>query len=70
MNPQLILNIVGGITASLILVVGCIILAGFIMPTYVPENYRMVLGIVMVVYGSYRLLMIWMKQRKIKRDEI
>jgi hypothetical protein len=70
MNPQLILNIVGGITASLILVVGGIILAGYIMPSYVPENYRTVLGIVMIIYGSYRLVMIWIKHRNSKRNEI
>ncbi len=64
MSAQLILRIVGSITAGLVLIVGIIILTGSLMPSSVPENYRVVLGIVMVVYGTYRVVMIWMKQRQ------
>ncbi len=68
MNPQLILDIVGGITATLVLVVGIILLAGYLLPAYVPENYRTMLGIVMIIYGCYRLVMMWMKYKRVKRD--
>jgi hypothetical protein len=64
MSAQLILRIVGSITAGLVLIVGIIILTGSLIPSSVPENYRVVLGIVMVVYGTYRIVMIWMKQRQ------
>ncbi len=64
MSAQLILRIVGSITAGLVLIVGIIILTGSLIPSSVPENYRVVLGIVMVVYGTYRVVMIWMKQRQ------
>ncbi len=67
MIQQLILNIVGGITALLILVVGVVILSGYLMPEYIPRNYRTIMGIVMVVYGTYRLIMIWLKQRSARR---
>ena len=65
----MILTVVSFITASLVLIVGIVILTGSIMPAYVPENYRVILGIVMVVYGSYRIVMLWMKQRHAKRFE-
>ena len=64
MSAQLILRIVGSITAGLVLIVGIIVLTGSLIPSSVPENYRVVLGIVMVVYGTYRIVMIWMKQRQ------
>ena len=64
---QVIFRIISFITAGLILVLGVVILAGPMMPAYVPVNYRIILGIVMVLYGSYRLLMVWMKQRNARR---
>ena len=64
MSAQLILRIVGSITAGLVLIVGIIVLTGSLIPSSVPENYRVVLGIVMVIYGTYRIVMIWMKQRQ------
>ena len=64
MSAQLILRIVGSITAGLVLIVGIIVLTGSLIPSSVPENYRVVLGIVMVIYGTYRIVMIWMKKRQ------
>ena len=64
---QVMFRIISFITAGLILVVGIAILAGPLMPAYVPPNYRFILGIVMVLYGSYRILMVWIKQRNARR---
>jgi hypothetical protein len=66
---QVIFRIISYITAGLILLVGIVILAGPMMPAYVPANYRIILGIVMVLYGSYRILMVWMKQRNARRAQ-
>jgi uncharacterized membrane protein HdeD (DUF308 family) len=60
---QVIFRILSLITAGLILILGIVILAGPMMPSYVPGNYRVLLGIVMILYGSYRILMLWIKQR-------
>lgn len=70
MAAQTILIVVSYITSSAILVVGIIMLSGYIIPTYVPENYRLIMGMVMVLYGGYRLTMLSIKQRKIRRDEV
>ena len=70
MSAQLILRIVGSITAGLVLIVGIIILTGSMIPSSVPENYRIVLGVVMVIYGSYRIVMIWMKQRQERNKDV
>jgi hypothetical protein len=65
---QLIFRIISFVTAGLILVVGIFILAGPMVPSYVPSNYRIILGCVMILYGSYRIVMIWMKQRNARRE--
>lgn len=64
---QVIFRIISFVTAGLIIVVGISILAGPIIPAYIPANYRIILGIVMVLYGSYRILMVWMKHRNARR---
>ena len=69
MNAQWIIRIVGLFTAGLVLLVGAVILAGLFMPAYIPERYRWLLGVIMVVYGTYRIGMIWMKQRRDHREQ-
>lgn len=68
MVAQIILHIVGLMTAGLILVVGIVILVGALIPAYVPSNYRTILGVVMVLYGTYRILMILIRQRSKRRE--
>jgi hypothetical protein len=68
MNAQLIVRIVGIFTAGLVLLVGAVILAGAFMPAYIPEQYRWLLGVIMVIYGTYRIVMIWVKQRRDQRE--
>jgi hypothetical protein len=60
---EIIFRIVSVITATLILVVGIVILTGLLVPAYVPANYRIILGVAMTLYGSYRIVMVWRKQR-------
>jgi predicted tellurium resistance membrane protein TerC len=69
MNAQLIVRIVGIFTAGLVLIVGAVILAGSFMPAYIPEQYRWLLGVIMVVYGTYRIAIIWVKQRRDNREQ-
>lgn len=60
MSASLIVRLVTSVTASLILGLGIVLLTGFFLPPTVPENYRIILGVVMVLYGVYRLIMVWM----------
>jgi hypothetical protein len=64
---QLIFRIISFVTACLILLLGIMLLAGPMIPAYIPANYRIILGIVMVLYGSYRIVMILLKQRNAGR---
>ena len=67
MNAETILRIVSYTTASTLLATGIVVLTGFFMPTYIPDNFRITLGIVIVLYGIYRIVMLGIKRRN-ERD--
>ena len=69
MDSRAIVRTVGYITGGTVLVVGCAILLGSIVPNYIPENFRILVGLVLVLYGLYRPLMIWTKQKNERRLE-
>ena len=51
-------------TALIVSAVGIMVLTGAIMPEYVPQNFRIMLGSIMLIYGVYRIAMLRMKRRK------
>lgn len=67
MNAAAILNIVNYSIAALISCAGIGVLAGLLLPTYVPENIRTILGIMFILYGLFRGATTWMKQQQVKR---
>jgi len=44
-----------------------IILTGELLPSYIPDNYRTIMGAVMILYGTYRLAMLYIKERARRR---
>ncbi len=68
MNFELILKIISFITASLILLLGIIITTGFMLPPNIPSNFRVMLGVMMMMYGVYRVTMLWVKFRRSKNE--
>jgi hypothetical protein len=66
MNAQSIVRITSFITAGLILVVGIIVLTGYSLPDTIPMNFRIILGSMMVLYATYRIIMISIKKRNEK----
>ncbi|HEV8538191.1 MAG TPA: hypothetical protein VGR15_04620 [Bacteroidota bacterium] len=66
MNSQTIVVMVGFITAGAALLTGVAIIAGIVLPQFVPDDYRIVFGLLFVIYGVYRSTFLWIKQRKAK----
>ena len=69
MKPELILRIISYVTASLILVLGIIVAGGVFLPDYVPLNFRIILGGIMILYGLYRIAMIHFRKRSARNEE-
>jgi len=68
-TAETILRLVSYMTAAVVFTVGIKVLSGFIVPAYVPENYRIMMGTVMAVYGVYRVVMLRIKKRQVKNAE-
>lgn len=67
MKIQSILRIFGYTVATLVGVVGIAVTAGFLMPSYIPENLRILFGIVFILYAIYRIVTLRLTR---KRDTI
>jgi uncharacterized membrane protein len=67
MNASTILAIVGYTISALIACAGIAALAGWLMPSYIPDNVRIILGIMFIFYGAFRGTTTWMKQQQAKR---
>ena len=69
MTAALIIRIVSFITAGCMLVFGVIILTGFGIPAYIPENFRLIIGCIIILYAVFRLITTWMKVHNEKHSE-
>jgi uncharacterized membrane protein YfcA len=63
-NPLIIVHIVSYFTASLIALLGVAALFGWFFPTYIPDNIRLLLGVMMILWGMYRIVSTRMKQQQ------
>ena len=57
---QRMLRIIGFSTASLLIACGIAILSG-LLPVYLPSNFRLMFGIVLIVYGVFRVITLYTK---------
>jgi hypothetical protein len=62
MNFELILRILSVCTVSLIVILGCLLLTGFLVPAAVPDRIRLMMGSLMLAYGAYRTWALWRKR--------
>ena len=69
METQTVIRVFGYSTATIVFVVGIAVLFGLVLPAYVPEKFRTIVGVVLLLYGVYRAAMLWIKQHHGKRTE-
>lgn len=67
-NPIKILDVFGYIVSVVTILVGIAMIFGFLL-LQIPENYRILFGIVFLLYGIYRSITIRLKQKKTYSDE-
>ncbi|MFI5251019.1 MAG: hypothetical protein ACHQQQ_01195 [Bacteroidota bacterium] len=67
MNATTILNIVGYTISVLLTTAGIAVLIGILMPSYIPDNIRIILGVMFILYGLFRGATTWMKQQQARR---
>lgn len=53
-----------GYTASVFLIIcGILLLSGYLMPAYIDRRFRIMMAVVMILYGIFRIATIQMKRR-------
>ena len=52
------------VIAILFVILGIAILGGFFMANNVPSQFRVMIGVVLVLYGAFRLIMTYSKKNE------
>jgi putative Ca2+/H+ antiporter (TMEM165/GDT1 family) len=51
------------------MVVGVLVMMGTLVPKYFPEQYRVIIGAVVFLYGAYRFAIAYFRYNKPNRDD-
>ena len=51
------------------MIVGVLVMVGYLVPKYFPEQYRVVIGAVVFLYGAYRFALTFFRPRGLNSDE-
>jgi len=69
LDASKIIRAVSYLTASIVLIFGVMLLTGFLMPESIPLDFRIIMGVIVILYGIYRTVIIFVKQRNEKDAE-
>jgi hypothetical protein len=64
MDFNSVLRIVIRVISVAVMGVGLLAMAGLIVPVYFPQEYRLVIGVVVFLYGLYRFVLTFSRQRR------
>lgn len=68
-KPPKFLMIFSYTVSAIVIIAGIGIIAGLFLPLYVPSNFRIITGIVFILYGVYRSVTIWTKSKQSFNNE-
>ena len=69
MKMAQVMNIVAYTAGALFVLLGLAILFTDLFPSYIPDQFKVLMGIVLFLYGMFRLVTITLNRRK-KDEEI
>jgi hypothetical protein len=58
----------GYVMSGVLAVVGLIVISGFLLPPYIPQKFRIMFGVVLLLYGIYRFVTLRVKQQQKVED--
>jgi hypothetical protein len=64
MDLNSVLRIVIRVISVAVMLVGVMAMAGLLVPVYFPDEYRLILGAVVFLYGLYRFVLTFSRQRR------
>ena len=68
MDPYKPMIYIGYVFSGILFIGGLIIASGLFMPPTMPQKFRIMFGVVMLLYGVYRFVNIRIKQQQRSED--
>lgn len=59
-----VLNLVVMVLAAAVMLVGVLAIMGLLIPVYIPDQYRIIVGVVVFLYGLYRFVLSYFRLRR------
>ena len=69
MNIPTTLKYVVLAASAIVMIVGVMVMVGYLVPRYFPEQYRVVMGAVVFLYGAYRFAITYIRNRPTESNE-
>ena len=57
------------VVSTVVMIVGVLVIIGVLIPRYFPEQYRVIMGAVVFLYGAYRFALTYFRNQGTMRDE-
>jgi hypothetical protein len=67
MDPNKVMNLIVMVVAAAVMLVGVLVMVGLLIPRYFPDQYRIIVGVVVFLYGLYRFVLSYFR---LKRREV
>jgi hypothetical protein len=64
MDINSVLRIVVLVISAAVMLVGVLVMVGMLVPRYFPDEYRVIVGAVVFLYGCYRFVLTYYRQRR------
>ncbi len=64
MNAMRAVNYVILVVSAAVAVFGTLVIAGILVPKNFPEQFRVVIGVVILLYGVYHFVVSWYRQKE------
>jgi hypothetical protein len=59
-----VLNVVVMVLSAAVMLVGLLAILGMLIPVYIPEQYRILVGVVVFLYGLYRFVLSYFRLQR------
>lgn len=59
-----ILNLVVMVLSAAVMLVGVLAMVGLLIPVYIPQEYRIIVGVVVFLYGLYRFVLSYFRLQR------
>lgn len=59
-----ILNLAVMVLSAAVMLVGVLAMVGLLVPVYIPQQYRIIVGVVVFLYGLYRFVLSYFRLQR------